>query len=72
MVRLFGWHLGTFHVRKPLRRLGRVLICAPKIEYPEYEFEGAQVRDGSRRTKVHMDIRPLIPFCAPLMVPSVY
>jgi hypothetical protein len=59
-------------VQKPLRRLGRILVCAPKIEYEEYEFEGARVQEGSRRTKVHMDMRPPIPFCAPLMVPSAY
>ena len=72
MACLFGRHMFHLHVRKPLRRLGRVLVCAPRMEYEEYEFEGARVRDGSRRTKVSMDMRPPIPQCAPLMIPSCY
>lgn len=56
MVRLFGVYLFHLHVKKPLRRLGRKLVCAPLVEYEEYEFQGARVQNGSRRTKLHLDI----------------
>jgi hypothetical protein len=36
----------------------------------EYEFQGAQVSEGSQRINVRIDLRPPIPYCVPLMVPS--
>jgi hypothetical protein len=70
MVRIFGFHLGTFHVRKPLRRLGRILTCSVLPEAPWQEFQGAEVQEGSCRTKVRMDMRYTTPLCAPLKIPK--
>ena len=70
MVRIFGFHLGTFHVRKPLRRLGRILTCSVLPEAPWEEFQGAEVQEGSCRTKVRMDMRYTTPLCAPLKIPK--
>ena len=70
MVRIFGVHLGTFHVRKPLRRLRRILTCSVLPEAPWEEFQGAEVQEGSCRTKVRMDMRYTTPLCAPLKIPK--
>jgi hypothetical protein len=53
-----------------VRRTWRVLTCQPAHVPEEYEFQGAQVSEGSQRINVRIDLRPLIPYCVPLMVPS--
>jgi hypothetical protein len=57
MVRIFDKQLGTFHVRKPLRLSGRWLTCAPVcLDEESYGFQGAIVTEGSRKTKVHLNM----------------
>lgn len=70
MVRLFGRYLFPCPLRQTLRRAWRVLTCQPAHEPEEYEFMGAQVSEGSQRINVRIDLRPPMPMCVPLMVPS--
>lgn len=63
--------MARFHViyihcplRQTIRRTWRALTCALSPLEETYEFQGATVTEGSRRTRVYMDMRPPIPECA--------
>lgn len=58
-------------MRKYLRRLGRKATgqAAPATRCYTYE-EGCEVYEGTRHTKVSMDLRAPIPFVAVPMGPS--
>jgi hypothetical protein len=69
MARFCGLHVHC-PLRQALRRTWRVLTCQPAHVPVEYEFLGAQVSEGSQRINVRIDLRPPMPLCVPLMVPS--
>jgi hypothetical protein len=57
-------------LRQAMRRTWRVLTCQPAHVPEEYEFQGAQVSEGSQRINVRYSLRPPVPYCVPIMVPS--